>query len=201
MSTQQIVWTVVFLVAALIVIGVIVMAAQKKKREQDRHRAAEIRDEARQSATGIPESQAKAQEAQARAREAEAKAEQARVQAERAGEHAQTAQQEVVQQEATREDKLRAADRIDPDVDHKAGDYSPGSAPASGDLGTDAPAANQDGSAVTPARTTAAPAASDGGLIDPETDPAIDPATDPSTDPRIDYSETDGDNGRGPDRV
>jgi hypothetical protein len=117
-STQQIIWTVVFVVAALAVIGFIVASMRKKNQQENRARAAEIRESAEAGAAVIPD-------AQARARETEAQAEQARLQAERAEERARAARTEAAQQEALHEDQVRAADRLDPDVDHKADDYTP----------------------------------------------------------------------------
>ena len=118
MTTQQIIWTVVIVVAALAVIGLIVASMRKKSRQDNRARAAEIREEAEAKAAVIPDTQA-------RARETEAQAEQARLQAERAEERAQAARTAAAQQEALHEDQVRAADRLDPDVDHKAEDYTP----------------------------------------------------------------------------
>ena len=63
--------------------------------------------------------------AQQDAAEAEAKAEAARVQAERAEAEAREAQVAAQQVEAEHEARVRAADRLDPRVDHKADDYAP----------------------------------------------------------------------------
>ncbi|WP_107773784.1 hypothetical protein [Nocardioides sediminis] len=132
MTTQQIIWTVVFVVAALALIGFIVASMRKKSQQENRARAAEIRESAEAEAEVIPD-------AQARARETEAQAEQARLQAERAEERAQAARTEAAQQEALHEDQVRAADRLDPDVDHKADDYTPEAvAPAAASTGTHA---------------------------------------------------------------
>jgi hypothetical protein len=117
-TTQQIIWTVVIVVAALVVIGLIVASMRKKSQQDNRARAAEIREAAEAKAATIPDTQA-------RARETEAQAEQARLQAERAEERAQAARTAAAQQEALHEDQVRAADRLDPDVDHRADDYTP----------------------------------------------------------------------------
>jgi FtsZ-interacting cell division protein ZipA len=124
-TTEQIIWTVVIVVAALALIGFIVASMRKRSQEDNRARATELREQAEAKAAVIPD-------AQARAQEAEAKAEQARLQAERAEQRAQEARAETAQREALHEDQIRAADRLDPDVDHKAKDYTPDTAAVSG---------------------------------------------------------------------
>ena len=119
MTTEQIIWIVVILVAALAVIGFIVSSMRKKSQQDNRVRATELREQADTEAAVIPD-------AQARARETDAQAEQARLQAERAEARAEENRSAVAQQEAIHEDQVRAADRLDPDVDHKAKDYTPG---------------------------------------------------------------------------
>ena len=57
------------------------------------------------------------------AQEAEARAQQARAQAERAEAEAHEARTVHQVEEAEHEDRIREADRIDPQVDHKADDY------------------------------------------------------------------------------
>lgn len=125
MTTEQIIWTVVIVVAALALIGFIVASMRKRSQQDNRARAAELREQAEAKAAVIPD-------AQARAQEAEAKAEQVRLQAERAEQRAQEARAETAQREALHEDQIRAADRLDPDVDHKAKDYTPDTAAVSG---------------------------------------------------------------------
>ncbi len=120
MTTEQIIWIVVIAVAALALIGLIVSSMRKRSQQDNRARAAEIREEAEAKAAVIPAAQAKAQAEEARA-------EQVRLEAERAEERAREARGAVAQEEAFHEDRLRAADRLDPDVDHKAKDYTPGS--------------------------------------------------------------------------
>jgi septal ring factor EnvC (AmiA/AmiB activator) len=62
-----------------------------------------------------------------RAAEAEARAEIARGEAERAEQRAAEARQGMHVEEARQEDVLRKADALDPDVDHRADGYQPGS--------------------------------------------------------------------------
>jgi hypothetical protein len=119
-TTEQIIWIVVIAVAALAIIGFIVSSMRKRSQQDNRARAAEIREQAEAEAAVIPA-------AQARAEAEEARAEQVRLEAELAEERAREARGAVAQEEALHEDRIRAADRLDPDVDHKAKDYAPGS--------------------------------------------------------------------------
>ena len=119
MTTEQIIWIVVIVVAALALIGLIVSSMRKRMQQDNRARAAEIREQAGTKAAVIPE-------AEARARAEEARAEEVRLKAERAEERAREARGALAQEEALHEDRIRAADRLDPDVDHKAKDYTPG---------------------------------------------------------------------------
>lgn len=118
MTTQQIIWTVVIVVAALALIGFIVSSMRKRSRQASETRAGELRQEAHQSAAVIPD-------AQVRAKETEAEAERARLEAQHAEERARAARTEVVQHEAVVEEQVREADRLDPSVDHRSSDYTP----------------------------------------------------------------------------
>lgn len=118
-SSAQIVWTVVIVVAALVLLGLLAVSMRRRSRADDKARAEELREQAgRRAAADLPA-------AEARARQAEARAEQARLAAERAEERAEAAELELAQQRALHEDRVRAADRLDPDVDHRAEDYAP----------------------------------------------------------------------------
>ena len=90
----------------------------KRRTEQRRVRADELRAEASAKAGGLSESQRQAEDARAKAELAKSEAARAEEQA------AQTEQGHQVEQ-ASYEDKLREADRLDPDVDHKSSDYEP----------------------------------------------------------------------------
>ena len=118
MTTEQIIWTVVIVLAVLVLIGLIVAAMRKKGQESKRAHAQEIRQEAAGGAAGLPD-------AQARAEQVRVQAEHKRFEAERAEQEALAARTEVEQQRARHEDQVREADRLDPDVDHQAKDYSP----------------------------------------------------------------------------
>jgi FtsZ-interacting cell division protein ZipA len=118
MTTSQIVWTIVIVAAVLILIGLVVASMRKKSLADNRARATQLRDRADTRAAGLPD-------AEARAEQAEAHAEHAHLEAQRADEHAATARAAADQERALQEDQIRAADRLDPDVDHRAKDYSP----------------------------------------------------------------------------
>lgn len=125
-TTELIVMIVIVL--ALIALAAWLMA-RRKKTQQHEH-AEELRQEAHQHATEIPE-------AQVRAKEAEAQAERARLDAERAQQEADEAGVAATQQQAMHEDTLRTADHVDPHVDTGSDDYSPGSQVEQRDGGTD----------------------------------------------------------------
>ncbi len=118
MTTQQIIWTVVIVVAALALIAFIVASMRKRNRQANETRAGELRQEAQQSAAVIPD-------AQVRAKETAAEAERARLEAQHAEERAHAARTEVVQHEAVVEEQVREADRLDPEVNHRSKDYTP----------------------------------------------------------------------------
>jgi hypothetical protein len=130
-TTAWIIVVVVVLVAAALVAW---MLAEQRKRKRVAH-AEELRQEAHQHASEIPESQV-------RAKEAEAQAERARLEAERAAQEARDAKVAATQQQAVHEDRLRTADQVDPRVDTASDDYAPGtraSGEPDGDLGPDDP--------------------------------------------------------------
>ena len=111
-----------FIVIAVIVLVVLAVAAyviRQKNRAANIARAEELRTQA------ASEAQSTLPPAQDRAAEAEARAEEARVAAERARAEAEEARVAASQAEAAHESQVRAADRLDPRVDHKADDYAP----------------------------------------------------------------------------
>jgi FtsZ-interacting cell division protein ZipA len=111
------IWVIVILVV-LVVLGLIVSMMNKRKTEQKRARADELRTEATTQAGGLTESQRQAEDARA-------KAELARSEAQRAEEQAASAEQGHQVEQASYEDKLREADRVDPDVNTRSADYEP----------------------------------------------------------------------------
>jgi len=111
------IWVIVIAIVALVVIALVALIS-KRRTEQRRQRADELREEA--SARG-----AELTEAQREAEELRAKADLARSEAARAEEQAATAEQGHRMEQAGYEDKLREADRLDPEVDHRAQEYEP----------------------------------------------------------------------------
>ena len=114
-------WVIIILIvlAVLLAAALIYTAMKRKKNEVARQRAGELRSEAATSATAK-------QEQEARAREAEAEAERVRAQADKLDARAQSERTSYDQTRATQEDRLREADRLDPDVNHRDPNYTPG---------------------------------------------------------------------------
>jgi FtsZ-interacting cell division protein ZipA len=110
---------IIVLVIIAVVIAVAAFLIRKKNREANVARAEQLRT---QAATQAQSTIAPAQE---RAAAAEAEAEQARAAAAKAEAEAHEARLAAAQIEATHEGQVRAADRVDPRVDHKADDYAP----------------------------------------------------------------------------
>jgi hypothetical protein len=108
----------------LIVVIVVVVAAAawammgNRRTQAKREKAEQLRDEAAENAAAVEASRRQAQEADARA-------EVARAEAERAEQEAARTREAVSYEEARVEDRVRAADGIDPDVDTRADDYRP----------------------------------------------------------------------------
>jgi len=121
-------WVIIILIvlAVLLAAALIYTAMKRKKNEVARQRAGELRSEAATSAVAK-------QEQEARAREAEAEAERARAQADKLDARAQSERTSYDQTRATQEDRLREADRLDPDVDHRDPNYTPGAGATPGE--------------------------------------------------------------------
>lgn len=111
------IWVIVAVVVLAVVLAVVAMMS-KRRAEQRRVRAEELRREASAQASGLTESEREAEEARA-------KAELAKAEARKAEERAATAEQGHQVEQASYEDKLREADRLDPEVNHRAKDYEP----------------------------------------------------------------------------
>ncbi|MDT0188061.1 hypothetical protein Q9S36_48525 [Microbacterium sp. ARD31] len=142
--------SITLIVILVIALALVVPMVRRKNREANVARAEQLRSEAATSAqTVLPP-------AQARAAETEASAAEARAIAERAEAEAEQARLAASQAEAEHEDRIRAADRLDPRVDHQAEDYAP-QVPGTDDVGPTPPAeVNAEPAAET---THAAPAA------------------------------------------
>jgi FtsZ-interacting cell division protein ZipA len=111
------IWVIVIVVVLLIIAALVAMSGRRRT-AQRREQAQQLRQEATTQASALPESQRQADELRA-------KADLARAEAERAEGQAAEAQQSHRIEQAGYEDKLREADRLDPEVDHKSGDYEP----------------------------------------------------------------------------
>lgn len=148
MTTTDIIWIAVIAVAALVVIGLIVGLMRKKSHASKHARAEELRHEATTEAAGLPD-------VRARAEQAEAQAQAKRIEAERAEKDAALARTDLDQQQAAQEDRIRAADRLDPHVDHKAKDYSPEVATPAGPANVPSGTASAEPQATSPAASTA----------------------------------------------
>ncbi len=111
------IWVIVIVVVVLIVAAVVTLTG-KRRTEQRREHAEQLRNEATTQAAGLTESHRQAEELRA-------KADLAQTEAERAQERAATAEQGHQVEQASYEDKLREADRLDPEVDHRSSDYEP----------------------------------------------------------------------------
>jgi hypothetical protein len=114
-------WVIIILIVlAVVLAAALIWTAMKRKKHQvARERAGELRSEAANTA-------AAKQEQEARAREAQAEADRVRAQADKLEARAQEERTSYDMTRATQEDRLREADRLDPDVDHRAPDYQPG---------------------------------------------------------------------------
>ena len=113
MDTEQIIWIVVAVVVVLVIAALALMLmrrAQHKKNVERAQRASKLRAEADQHGQGLPDEQLRAQEERLRA-------EKLRLEADRAQAKADEAETGYLQEAATREDRLREADQIDPGVD------------------------------------------------------------------------------------
>ena len=111
------IWVIV-IVVVLVVIAAVVSMMNKRRTEQRRTRAEALRQEATAQASGLTESERQAEELRA-------KADLAKAEAQKVEQQAATAEQGHQVEQASYEDKLREADRLDPDVDHRATEYQP----------------------------------------------------------------------------
>jgi len=111
------IWLIVIVVIVLIVAAVVAFMSRRRTAMR-RNRAEELRTEASSLAGGLSESQRQADELRA-------KADIARAEAERTQEQARRAERSHEVEQASYEDKVREADRLDPGVDTRDDDYRP----------------------------------------------------------------------------
>lgn len=150
MDSDTLIWIIVAVVVGLLVIGLLGWLLKKQKDrsvEQHRSEAQELRHDAHARTGAI-------HEADVRARETEAEADRARLEAERAERRASEAGQARAQEQAAYEDRIREADRLDPDVDHRADDYDPAAGTGSDRGATDATGGIGNGGVVHPEGAT-----------------------------------------------
>lgn len=118
METETLIGIIVGIAVVLAVVALVL--ALQKKRERDRELRREQAGHLRQEATAAaPDVRTAAQ----RLQHAEARAELAHMEARKADEEVAELQRGLAAEEAQREDHLREADRLDPDVDARAQDY------------------------------------------------------------------------------
>jgi FtsZ-interacting cell division protein ZipA len=135
MTSEQVIWLLVGIavVAALVAVAIVVSKRRgTAKTEHRRHEAEQLREDAAAGASGLQANRAEAQEA--------------RVEADHAQARASEAERAVAMDEATVEDRVRDADRVDPDVDHTADDYHP-----------EAPSTSTSGAETSSAQPTSTP--------------------------------------------
>jgi FtsZ-interacting cell division protein ZipA len=111
------IWLII-IVVVVVVAALVVMLTRSRRDAQRRSRAEELRQEASGHAARLPESEREADELRA-------KADLANAEAARAEERAANAEQGHQVEQASYEDKVREADRLDPDVAHGSEDYEP----------------------------------------------------------------------------
>lgn len=180
MTDEQLIWLIVAIVAVLAVLGLLAWMAKRRKAqqlEQDRIRAQEIRHEAATKTTDVRDSSLQA-------REAELQAERARLEAEKAERRAAEAQQGAAVEEAQYEDRLREADRVDPDVNVRADDYTP-AAPVPDDGITTHTTSTTTGTHAPDSTGSGSHSAGRAPAFDSETGERIDPQTGRPSDPTL----------------
>ena len=159
---------ILLIVAVIAVIAFVAMGASRRKNEQrleeDRARAQDLRNDAAAQGAAVRDSDLEA-------REAALEADRARLEAEKAQTRAAEAQQGVQVEEARQEDRLREADRVDPDVDTRADDYDPSLAHPNGvpDRST-SPTPDTSASSTSTASTTPTTPTTSESTTDPSAD-------------------------------
>lgn len=109
---------IVIAVVVLLIVAVAAWLASRRSKTRRREQAAEVRAEAAAHTGTIHSSREELAVAESRA-------DVARAEAERAEREAAEAQRELAMDQAVQEDRVRKADAIDPDVNHRSDDYEP----------------------------------------------------------------------------
>ena len=166
------VWIVIVVVVIAVVAALVVAGSRRRTTERHRVAAQEIRQDAGGQTASLQEADRQAALADEEARAAQERVARAQAEADRARREAAEAARARDMELATHEDRIREADRLDPDVDHRDPAYVPETAepagrhvdPASGvapsTASTNGPA--QGGTAATNAATHRDDAASGG---------------------------------------
>jgi len=129
------IWVIVAIIV-IAVIAAVVAASTKRKREQNRTRAAELREQAAAQATGVQQREAHARETEARAAQARAEADRKQAEAERLEAEARDRHETAAGYRDQHAENLRQADELDPDVDTKHDGYEPPAAAGTETVGT-----------------------------------------------------------------
>lgn len=118
-------WIIAAVAAIIVTLGVayVVVSRMRHRRERRRGEAEALRAEAAIGSTHAAEARRVAEEARV---EAERRASEAK----RAKHRADETEERALAEEAEVEDRVREADRLDPEVDHRAGGYTPEAPPA-----------------------------------------------------------------------
>jgi hypothetical protein len=120
MDTSTVVWIIVAIVVVLLIVAAVVAASRRaaaKKAERDRERAGELRAQAEATQQGIRKHQAESDAAEARAQEMRAQADRKVAEAKRLEAEAQDRRSTLHEHVERRDEVLRQADELDPDVD------------------------------------------------------------------------------------
>jgi uncharacterized membrane-anchored protein YhcB (DUF1043 family) len=116
METSTIIWVVVAIVVVGAVVALLASRSGKRRVESQRAKAAEIREEVQEHDRELREREAAAAEARGRAEMARAEAQKRELEAERLAAEAGSRLDDVDAVRRERDEKLRMADRRDPDV-------------------------------------------------------------------------------------
>ena len=131
MSGMTIVVLVVVVVVVAVAAAIVAMMLQRRNTERKHAQAEQLRSQAAAQSGSLSDSRRHAENADVEAQHARIQADRARADAEQAEARAAEAREGMAMDEAVTEDTVREADRLDPEVDHRADDYRP-QAPTAG---------------------------------------------------------------------
>jgi nitrogen fixation-related uncharacterized protein len=120
MATNNVVWIVIAVVAALIIIAALVWVGRNRQMSRRTAQADEIREEVRQEHVKVQRREALADETAAKARAAQAEAEAKAAEAGRLEENAAKHRDVATTRHEELDEKWSEADSLDPRVEHKA---------------------------------------------------------------------------------